>query len=505
LPAGLHISRRPLLHPLLWQHVRPLFPLMMPSRSFRLAAVLLLSLTTACREERIAEPRPLSRRAAYEQAKRAKNRTGCPERPNILIVTLDTLRFDATSLDPRSTNDTPVLRKLAAEGVNFVNCYSTHDATPQSHFSLFTGYINGAHGGLDTPEASIAHQLKSLGYRSFGVAANMNVSRTASPWTLPFAEYENLGDEWASFSEQRKASLAPPLDARIRTYGGVPNDFYRLMLYGSAEAILPRFERQLASSQTPFLAFINLLESHDPYVPDPQHYAIAPEREVRAIPPPPLRYRPLSNELLHPDDIENDARRAFVEKKLEQAQGRAWSVAVDVDAAARKIYRTRYDAEVRELDRHVGSIVAMLDARRLRESTIVIITSDHGESFGEDELLTHSFGDTGDYESTHHVPMLILMPPCYGVRGVTVNATCSIADVPVTLYDLLGVNAAPLWKLAVEGNHGRSLLPLLIGAGLRHDAVAKVDGQKPRAMPAQQQQQMNEEAQKRLKALGYIQ
>jgi arylsulfatase A-like enzyme len=71
----------------------------------------------------------------------------------------------------------------------------------------------------------------------------------------------------------------------------------------------------------------------------------------------------------------------------------------------------RYDAEVRELDRAVARLIAALDRAKLRESTIVVLTSDHDESFGEAELLTHSFNDTGDLESTHRVPMLILLPP----------------------------------------------------------------------------------------------
>ena len=71
---------------------------------------------------------------------------------------------------------------------------------------------------------------------------------------------------------------------------------------------------------------------------------------------------------------------------------------------------------------------------------MVIITSDHGESFGEADLITHMFHDCGDYESTHHVPMLILMPPSMRTSTRTVDRRVSIANLPATIYDLAGLD-----------------------------------------------------------------
>src|ERR1051325_9421694 len=54
-----------------------------------------------------------------------------PAHPNILLITLDTLRYDATGLAPQSSNRTPFLRQLAANGIEFTRSYSTFDSTPE--------------------------------------------------------------------------------------------------------------------------------------------------------------------------------------------------------------------------------------------------------------------------------------------------------------------------------------------------------------------------------------
>src|SRR5450432_3251887 len=75
-----------------------------------------------------------------------------PAKPNILLVSIDTLRFDATSLDDSSHNATPFLHDLRTVGINFSRCYSTHDSTPPSHFSMLTGFMNGYQTAIDTPD-----------------------------------------------------------------------------------------------------------------------------------------------------------------------------------------------------------------------------------------------------------------------------------------------------------------------------------------------------------------
>ncbi len=115
-------------------------------------------------------------------------------------------------------------------------------------------------------------------------------------------------------------------------------------------------------------------------------------------------------------------------------------VAVDLSAEARKIYHQRYRATAREVDAALQQFFAALERQKLLENTVVIITSDHGESFGESDLITHMFGDRGDFESTHHVPMLILLPSKMRTTTKVIDRRVSIANLAPTIYDLAGLD-----------------------------------------------------------------
>lgn len=429
------------------------------------------------------------------------------KRPNILFITLDTLRYDATQLDPHSKNVTPNLAALSRRGVNFTNCYSTHDATPQSHASLFSGYLNNYGTNLDRAETAIPFQLRKLGYHSFAVVANGNLSPHSLPTMRSFESVVDLQDEWLGMSLAERMKLAPPLDARLALYDTPAIDWYRGALYGSDDNVLARLRQAWPKVKAPFFGFVNLIASHDPYTPDPALYRSGPAKEhkLRSTGPEALRTRALSAELNCPEEISDAARRAYITDRISAAGGRAWSVAVDVDPPSRQIFRMRYDGEVRELDRSVGRIFAMLRERHLLDSTIVVITSDHGESFGEADLMTHSFNDRGDRESTHHVPMLIVFPPSYGLHGITISEVCTIADVTPTLYDLLGVDANALWAMTQPGEYGHSLLASMKLKAPPVPVPVKAVAKGWQPVTPEQRKTTASEAEKRFRALGYIQ
>jgi arylsulfatase A-like enzyme len=428
----------------------------------------------------------------------------CRSRPNILILILDTVRADATELDPRSTNKTPVLKSLAARGVNFTHAYSTWDSTPPSHFSILTGYVNGHQTEIDQPEASIAFQLRRLGYRTFGVVANGNLSTRFMRSVMPFGSYTNVQEQWEAMPAEAKAPLLPPIDSLIRHYDSQPNEWYRMFVYSSADEIIRRLDAKLEGKR-PFLGFVNIIDPHDPYFPSPSGYDISgdgPRLEG-------LRYRTLPPELADPDSIADPERRAYIKGMIAKAQGRAWSVAADLTPEQLRIYRKRYDAEVREADAAVGRIVEALRRRKVWDNTVLVITSDHGEAFGEGGLLTHSFNNSGDREATNRVNLLMVFPPCYGFNDIQVDQSCTIADIVPTLYELLGLDASALESKTTPGNFGRSLLPLMT----RPPATllpalpppVPVSDAVTATVPEHERKRQDQQALQRFRSLGYLQ
>jgi arylsulfatase A-like enzyme len=110
----------------------------------------------------------------------------------------------------------------------------------------------------------------------------------------------------------------------------------------------------------------------------------------------------------------------------------------------------KYDAQIAETDRYLGVFLDELARRGLMNETVVVVSSDHGEAFGEHGLYHH--GD-GGYEEMIHVPLLFRFP---NIRPREVTEAVSLVDVVPTLLDYLSIQRDELLS-------GRSLLPSIWG------------------------------------------
>lgn len=112
----------------------------------------------------------------------------------------------------------------------------------------------------------------------------------------------------------------PQIDRVIRSYGAPLTDFSRVMLYTSSDRVISRFDKESARTKRPFFVFLNLLDSHDLYFPDPAHNDA--QAEEKAIRPPhfesDLRTRHRAAEIENPSLITDEKRRAMV-SALEKA------------------------------------------------------------------------------------------------------------------------------------------------------------------------------------------
>jgi len=166
----------------------------------------------------------------------------------------------------------------------------------------------------------------------------------------------------------------------------------------------------------PFFLVLNYMDVHDPYQP-PQPYR--------------SRFAPGTT----PGGILNGHRvRAQAALTAEQMQG-------EIDA---------YDGALTYVDEQVAQLLDALRARGARDDTLVVLTSDHGEAFGERGLFLH---DNSLYRAVIRVPLIIVWPG-HIPPGVRVVRPVSIAALPATLVDVLGLTGtvfpgpslAPLWN-----------------------------------------------------------
>jgi arylsulfatase A-like enzyme len=330
--------------------------------------------------------------------------------PNVLLIILDTVRAASTSLNGYTRQTTPELDRLAAEGVVFDWAFAPASWTLPSHASIFTGEYAEVlstdwRRPLDGAYRTLAEVLRDRGYRTAGFVANLPYTSDESGLARGFDHYE---DHRVTL---RQTLLSMPLtQTRIaralfqgRSLGELARavgrfDLRPYAIYVSDRKDAPQvFDRYLAwqhGSARPWFAFLNLYDAHEPYAP--------------------------------PDSL---ARRF----------------------AAEPTPRDRYDAAIAYLDSEIGRVLRVLATQGTLDRTIVIVTSDHGELFGEHGLYAHG---VSLYLDEIHVPLLIRYPArVHGGRRVTQAVT--LRDLAATILDLAalspsalpGASLAPLWAV----------------------------------------------------------
>ena len=323
--------------------------------------------------------------------------------PNVLMIVIDTLRADHLSLQGYDRETDPNLKRIASEGVMFENAYATSSWTLTAHASLFTGrwnYEHKADGGrsLDDTYPTIAEALSARGYRTGAFNGNFETVTKRWGFARGFAHFE---DYYQTIPQLAVSSV----------YGRFAEYYVLHKVLGMEFSIDRRWAPSVNQSaldwidrdtDRPFFVFVNYYDVHAPY--------ISPER---------ARFSEFENPggLVNTDWTTADI---YNPKTPEQVQG-------EIDA---------YDGGIYYNDQQIQVLLDELEERGVLENTIVIITSDHGELFGEHGLWEHH---NSLYKPVIHVPLIVWHPESVP-QGVRVATAVSNVSLPVTLMDMLGYN-----------------------------------------------------------------
>jgi arylsulfatase A-like enzyme len=320
--------------------------------------------------------------------------------PSVLLIVLDTVRAASMSFQGYSRATTPSLAQLGARGVIFEHAYSPAPWTLPAHASMFTGHNPGVltsdwQAPLDTAHRTLAEAMRERGYRTVGFTANHYYTSWESGLTRGFDHFEDY------FVSLKQALLGTTLTQtqlfwsliQAPTPGAIARALARLDLRTNTMSISERklaarviddFLRwQAAHDDRPFFAFLNLYDAHLPYEP-PRAWATKFSRA-----PMPL-------------DL--------------------------------------YDASIAYMDHELGRLFGELAQRGVLDRTLVIVTSDHGEGFGEHGLYGHG---NSLYLTELHVPLLVRFP-AHVPAGRRVDAPVTLRDLAATVLDLTGVPHASL-------------------------------------------------------------
>ena len=333
--------------------------------------------------------------------------TASPTAPNVLFIVLDTVRAASLSVYGHKLLTTPALEGFAKTGVLFERAYSTSPWTLPSHASMFTGRFPHELSAnwltpLNADYPTLAQVLSANGYFTGGFVANTSYCSYESGLQRGFTHYEDYRVSPA------EVILSSVLGRTIANHNKIREilGYYDLLGRKDASVINRDFLAWLSQhTQRPFFAFLNYFDAHMPY-----------------LPPPPFdgKFGPKTRNGTY---MVGPAGRGagLVERNMSQR---------DVESV-----RTGYESAIAYLDAHLGILFDELRHRNLLENTLVIITSDHGEQFGENGLFEHG---NSLYKPLLHVPLLIAFPGRIPA-GVAIQEPVTLRDLAATIAGLLEI------------------------------------------------------------------
>jgi len=313
---------------------------------------------------------------------------------NVILISADAMRADMVGANGNSEIETPTLNRLAKEGINFTRAYCNITTTNPSHTTIFSSLYPQDHKTYDntsrvSPQiVTLPEILKRFGWTTAGIV-NMR-------WLNHDVGNVLQGiDEFAPCKQVRKADetnrwVFKFLDSRRR-------------------------------QENPFFLFVHYVDTHTPYR--------APREYTQ------LYYSFFRNPKAFKHRSLKEAKRQFPAHLQNNPYMDKWLKGIrDVDY----IVATNKGA-VTWIDHQIGQLIHRLKLNGQWDKTILVFTSDHGESLGEHGLW---FVHGGLFESTARVPLIMRIPG--GPKGKQINSVVQHVDLMPTLLNQLNL-PIPLW------------------------------------------------------------
>jgi arylsulfatase A-like enzyme len=316
-------------------------------------------------------------------------------RPDIVLITIDTVRADHLSAHGYGRRTSPAMDRLAEQGVLFRHAVSQSSWTLPSVASLHTSLYPSEHGAifaerrLSDDAETLAEALGKAGYRTVGITSHVFAGAR-----------HGLGQGFEVFDE-----------SQVSGHETV-----------SSEALTELAVKYIEEDSRPYFLWVHYFDPHFTYVRHPE-FGFANHYE---------------------GELPERIPASLLRKALRQVKrGKVFSLndLHYVEAV--------YDEEIAHTDRWIGKLLEHVDL----ESTVVILTSDHGEYFLERGKFFHG---EDVYEPLVHVPLVIGGAVPEALAGKVVERSVEIASIPKTVMELIGV------KHAFEGDN---LLALARGEG----------------------------------------
>lgn len=390
--------------------------------------------------------------------------------PNILLIVLDSVRAHNTSLHGYGRETTPSICSLAERSTFYEEARAPSSHSISSHASMFTGYPLSVHclhrpeQRID-PDMTIWNELSTKDYRtgvfsenpfltrlSVGLRAPFDTVYAGRNARLPFpsaidpSEYVHspssgrdygqfLGDAIAEGTPIRSVLNGVGLLSENSRYANlVPDRLQPGKLTGKTFA--EKFIEWSQRESDPWAACLNLMDAHFPYLPLEQHNLWGDSSDIEFM-----------------ESMDYSVWEYYTDERDWSEMGRLENL---------------YDGGIHQCDRAVGKIIEELENNGELSDTLVVVTSDHGQGFGEDcelrQIKSRSHGSPGGLgEGILHVPLLVHFPGQRDSEHVT--DICSISEFPTLVREVVAddwshhslVTDSPVVALMPARNPGESV------------------------------------------------
>jgi choline-sulfatase len=346
---------------------------------------------------------------------------------NFLFILVDELHYACMSAVGHPVVNTPSLDRLRSESVEFTHCFTTFPLCCPSRASMNTGTYPEEWGVLSNrsklPDHAVTwgHRLAEAGFDVpvFGKTHGQNPGFRHVPPPGPEAFGQPPGGP--SFSLR--------MEPVTGVFEGRTDDFYDF-------AVCSQFEEYLASRDRcdRFAAYVGIHSPHCPLYP-PREYLDGIDRSAVRLP-----------------DVSSE-ELAQLPDHMRHVGHVLWG---SRDEQTRRDILTAYYALVHVVDDAVGRLLDSLQRHGLRDNTLVVFTSDHGDSLGQHGMLAKRWEL---YDSTVRLPLFVSFPAVFepGIRDTLVSSV----DFFPTWCDVLGVDAP-------SDIHGKSFAPAVLDAAVKH-------------------------------------
>lgn len=329
--------------------------------------------------------------------------------PNLLLISIDTLRADRMSVYGYERRTTPELERFAEEAVVFDRFFYSGGGTLPSHMTLMTGLNPATHGlgpastkVLESERETLAETMRASGYVSAAFVDGGWMSGKFG-FSQGFEIYDEAG--------------------------------------GGLAASLPKARSWLVDAgQRPFLLFLHTYDVHSAAGRLP--YDCPGDTELRFSGPAPAGFDGCR---------EGDCATSLLARVNSRTRRGELHAKDYFSEAELEFVSALYDGCIHYADHRLGELFAEMRALGLWDSTLVVVLSDHGEEFLEHGFFLH---DQGGFEELANIPLMIKLPGG-ALGGVRVGSLAAMVDVLPTLAEILRLRLP-------EGAQGHSLVPSML-------------------------------------------